>query len=314
MPALSGCHKRLTFAHDIWQARNMQVAFLSDRGVVKVEGSDARKFLNGLITSEMAEVTPAQARYAALLTPQGKIIADFIVAEAADGAFLLDCARALAPVLAERLSFYKLRAKVTVEDISAALGVLAIWGGDRSPSLGICYRDPRLPELGLRCLLPPSQASDAAARLGATLADAAAYEAHRIALGVPSGGADFRYGDAFPHEADMDQLHGVDFDKGCFVGQEVVSRMEHRGIARTRIVPFAYSGAAPQAGAAVAAGGKNVGTMGSAAAGRALATVRIDRVDEAIAAGLTLDADGIPIELIKPSWIRFAFPGEAKGQ
>ncbi len=292
----------------------MQAAFLSDRGVVKVEGDDARKFLNGLITADMGAVTSTQARYAALLTPQGKIIADFMVVEAADGRFLLDCARPAATVLRERLGLYKLRAKVTIEDFSATLGVLAIWGGDRAPEQGLCYRDPRLEALGLRCLLPPAQAGEAAAGVGAVLADTADYEAHRIVLGVPSGGADFRYGDAFPHEADMDQLQGVDFDKGCFVGQEVVSRMEHRGIARTRIVPLAYAGAAPQAGAPIMAGNKSVGAMGSAAAGRGLATVRIDRVDEALAAGVALDANGTPIELVKPGWIRFAFPGEAKVQ
>ena len=119
------------------------------------------------------------------------------------------------------------------------------------------------------------------------------YEAHRIALGVPRGGLDFIYGDAFPHEADMDQLDGVDFDKGCYVGQEVVSRMEHRGTARNRIVPVAADGFAPDAGVPVMAGDKQVGMMGSAAGGRGLAMLRLDRVADALAAGTPLIAGGI---------------------
>jgi len=293
----------------------MQAALLPDRGVVKVAGSDAAKFLNGLVTADLGKVTPAVACFAALLTPQGKIIVDFIVAmaEAADGDdFFLDCPRALAGTLAERLHFYKLRAKVTVEDLSAALGVLAFWPGSGATDCGLCFADPRLPDLGGRCLLPPDLAGEAAAELGAALVAADAYEAHRIALGVPRGGLDFIYGDAFPHEADMDQLHGVDFEKGCFVGQEVVSRIEHRASARTRVVPVAYDGAAPAAGAAVLAGERNVGMMGSAANGLGLAALRLDRVEEALAGGAALVAGGIPLNLVKPAWARFAFPGEAK--
>src|SRR6202521_4591541 len=164
----------------------MKAALLPDRGVVKIAGDDARKFLNGLITIDIAKVDPAHAAFAALLTPQGKIIADFILAEAepADGGgFFLDCPRALAPTLVERLNFYKLRAKVIIEDRSETLGVLAAWNGEGSTKYGLVYRDPRLPALGLRVLLPPHLAAEAAANLGATLVEGSAYEAHRIALG-----------------------------------------------------------------------------------------------------------------------------------
>ena len=150
---------------------------------------------------------------------------DFIAAEAPaedGGGFFLDCPRALAPALVEKLNFYKLRAKVAVEDLSEALGVMAVWAGQRDwladSEYGLCYADPRHASLGTRIMLPPQLAAEAAADLGATLTDADAYDAHRIALGVPRGGIDFIYGDAFPHEADMDQLAGVDFDKGCYVG------------------------------------------------------------------------------------------------
>ena len=292
----------------------MKAAFLPDRGVVKVAGDDAGKFLNGLLTVDVATVSPQHARFAALLTPQGKIIVDFIIAAAdpADGGgFFLDCPRALAPALVQRLNFYKLRAQVIAEDLSEILGVMALWDGN-SAGPGLCYADPRLPALGARCMRPPHRAKDAAHGLGAEFVDAAAYEAHRIALGVPRGGSDFIYDDAFPHEADMDQLGGVDFDKGCFVGQEVVSRIEHRGTARTRVIPVAFDGPPPEAGLTVTAGETGVGTMGSAAAGRGLAVLRLDRVADALASGTPLVAGGIELRPVKPSWARFAFPGEAK--
>ncbi len=293
----------------------MQAALLSDRGVVKVSGEPARDFLNGLFTNDIGKVAPGSPRFAALLTPQGKIIVDFIAVEAAPedgGGFFLDCPRALAGELAKKLNFYKLRAKVTVEDLSDALGVMAVWDGAGDTEYGLCYPDPRLKALGMRAILPPETAPEAAADLGATLADEEAYEAHRIALGVPRGGRDFMYGDAFPHEADMDQLGGVDFEKGCYVGQEVVSRVEHRNSARSRLVPVIYEGAAPDGGVAVMAGDRQAGTFGSAAQGRGIALLRLDRVADALSSGTSLTAGRIPLTLAKPDWAKFAWPGEAK--
>jgi folate-binding protein YgfZ len=293
----------------------MQAALLPDRGVVKVTGEEPRKFLNGLATNDMGKVAPGTARFAALLTPQGKIVVDFIATEAAaedGGGFFLDCPRALAVPLMEKLNFYKLRAKVLVEDLSELLGVMAVWDGKGDTEYGLCYPDPRLPALGMRVMLPPHLAAEAAADLGAALVDADAYEAHRIALGVPRGGADFAYDDTFPHEADMDQLAGVDFDKGCYVGQEVVSRVEHRASARSRVVPVAYQDAAPLPGLPVMAGDKQVGHVGSAAKGRALALLRLDRVADAIAAGTPLTSGGITLSVVKPDWATFAWPGGAQ--
>jgi folate-binding protein YgfZ len=298
----------------------MKAALLPDRGVVKVAGDGARSFLHGLVTADILELTPGTARFCALLTPQGKIIADFLVTEAPakdGGGFFLDVQRALCGALVAKLNIYKLRAKVIVEDLSAVLGILAAWDGSGTTKggttkFGLSYADPRLPALGLRVMLPPHLAAATAAELGATLVDAGQYESHRIALGVPQGGLDFGYGDAFPHETDMDQLGGVDFTKGCYVGQEVVSRMEHRGTARSRAVPVRYDGLAPAAGAAVTAGDRQVGTMGSAAAGRAVALLRLDRVAEAISRGEPLVGGGVQIHLVKPDWAHFDFPGETK--
>ena len=291
----------------------MKAALLPDRGVVKIAGDDARPFLNGLLTADVTQVTPQSPRFAALLTPQGKIIVDCIVTEAPTedgGGFFLDCPRALAPELVDRLKFYKLRAKVTAENLSQALGVLAVWEGAGTTEYGLIYVDPRLPALGQRAILPPHLAAEAAADLGAQLVDATDYERHRIALGVPRGGLDFIYGDAFPHEADMDQLNGVDFAKGCYVGQEVVSRVEHRGTARSRVVPVAADGFAPDAGIPVMAGDRQVGVTGSAAGSHGLAMLRLDRVGDAFAAGTPLTAGGTTLRPRKPDWAQFAWPGE----
>jgi tRNA-modifying protein YgfZ len=293
----------------------MQAALLPERGVVKVAGETARAFLNGIVSNDIGKVA-GQAAFAALLTPQGKIVVDFIAIEASvedGGGIFLDCPRALSGALVEKLRFYKLRAKVTIDDLSDALSVVAVWGApgkSAETEYGLGYVDPRLPELGTRLLVPPEAAAEAAAELGATLVDAELYDAHRIALGVPRGGQDFIYSDTFPHEADMDQLAGVDFDKGCYIGQEVVSRVEHRAMARNRVVPVAYDGGAPAGGAEVTAAEKPVGVMGSAANGHGLALLRLDRVTDAIAGGMPLMAGGVELRIVKPKWADFAWPGE----
>ncbi|WP_460451473.1 CAF17-like 4Fe-4S cluster assembly/insertion protein YgfZ [Alsobacter sp. SYSU BS001988] len=290
----------------------MSSAFLHDRGVVRITGEDARGFLDGLITVDMDKVGVDRARFAALLTPQGKILCDFIVTEAdgeqRGGGFLLDCPKALAADLTRRLAMYKLRAKVTIEDLSDTLGVVAFWDGERGgDGEGVVYADPRHPAMGDRLALDRTRAEN----LG--VGTAAAWREHRIRLGVPQGGQDFAYGDAFPHEADMDQLGGVDFDKGCYVGQEVVSRTQHRGTARTRIVPVRFDGGfAAEEGSEVMAGDKAAGRIGSTAPGGiGLALVRLDRIADALAAGAPVTAGGLPLRLAKPDFARFDVPGAA---
>jgi tRNA-modifying protein YgfZ len=285
----------------------MKAAFLADRGVVKVSGETACDFLNGLITTDVARLEPGQGRFGALLTPQGKITVDFLITEAPSGhggGFLIDCPRPLAQALTDKLRFYRLRAKVEIDNLSDSLGVLAAWDGEAALKPDLSFTDPRNPELGPRILVPAELAQKAAHLIGAEMVDSSAYEAHRIALGVPRGGLDFIYGDAFPHETNMDRLAGVDFDKGCYVGQEVVSRMQHRGTARTRTVRLLLDGPAPEPGATVLAGDKSVGTMGSSADGHALALIRIDRASEALEAGLPLTAGGLSIRITEPDELR----------
>jgi folate-binding protein YgfZ len=268
---------------------------LDDRGVVRVSGEDAASFLQGVLTNDVESLGARQARYAALLTPQGKILFDFLVVRLpadSGAAFALDCSAAQAGDLAKRLGFYKLRAKVTISNESADHCVLAYWGGEpeNAPG-GVVYADPRSAELGHREILPRAKAI----AIGeANLSD---YEALRISLGVPRGGVDFVYGDAFPHEANMDLLRGVDFEKGCYVGQEVVSRMKHRGGARKRIVRVRLDGAAPPPGTPVMDGELPVGALGSSAGANALAMLRLDRVEEVRAAGRELSARGVGVEV-----------------
>jgi folate-binding protein YgfZ len=281
----------------------MKAAFLPDRGVVKVSGDDARNFLNGLVTTDVTLLRPGLGRFGALLTPQGKITVDFLITEAPSGhggGFLIDCPRALAQTLADKLGFYKLRAKVVVENLSDSLGVLAVWDGEPGIKPDLTFADPRNEKLGQRMLVPAELAPKAAHLLGADLVESAVYEAHRIACGAPRGGIDFMYGDAFPHETNMDRLHGVDFDKGCYVGQEVVSRMQHRGTARTRTIRVILEGPSPEPGAAVLAGDKPVGTMGSTAGHNGLALIRVDRAADAHAAGMPLTSGGLAIRVAEP--------------
>ncbi|MBK3665108.1 folate-binding protein YgfZ [Bradyrhizobium diazoefficiens] len=285
----------------------MKSAFLPDRGVVKVAGEDARNFLNGLVTTDLDKLKPGLGRFGALLTPQGKIVVDFLITEAPaghGGGFLIDCPRALAEGLATKLKFYKLRAKVTVDNLSDNLGVLAAWDGQLAAQPDLAFADPRNEHLGTRILIPDNLKQKLSALIGAELVDAADYEAHRIALGVPRGGLDFMYSDAFPHETNMDRLAGVDFDKGCYVGQEVVSRMQHRGTARTRSVKVLLEDSSPEAGVSVMAGDKPVGTMGSSAQGKGIALVRIDRVADALDAGQPLTAGGLTLKLAEPDVLR----------
>lgn len=285
----------------------MKSAFLPDRGVIKVAGEDARNFLNGLVTTDLDKLKPGLGRFGALLTPQGKIIVDFLITEAPaghGGGFLIDCPKALADGLATKLKFYKLRAKVTVDNLSNDFGVLAAWDGQLAAQPDLAFADPRNAELGTRILLPEDLKQKLSDLIGAELVDAADYEAHRIALGVPRGGLDFMYSDAFPHETNMDRLAGVDFDKGCYVGQEVVSRMQHRGTARTRSVKVLLEDSSPEAGVSVMAGDKSVGTMGSSAQGKGIALVRIDRVADALDAGQPLTAGGLALKLAEPDVVR----------
>ena len=270
-----------------------QSTLLPGRAILRLSGRDARGWLQNLVTNDVEHLGNGEARFAALLTPQGKILFDFFVV--ADGEnLLLDCPSAQAAALAKRLLMYKLRADVAIAEAGSMLAAAAAWGGaPPKVSRAIVYADPRHESLGWRLIGEPQEFD----MLGIEGASEAAYLAHRIACGVPQGGEDFAYGDTFPHEANMDMLHGVDFKKGCYVGQEGVSRVQHRGTARKRIVKVTFEGSSPARGTPVVAGDIAVGEMGSASPPFALASLRLDRAEDAKTAGIGLTADSIALQL-----------------
>jgi tRNA-modifying protein YgfZ len=284
-----------------------KVVLLSDRAVLRVTGEAARNFLQGLITNHIDQAKPGSAIHAGLLTPQGKILVDFFVLPDGDG-FLLELAKAKLADLIQRLTIYKLGTRVAFAE-EPSLGVAASWGSTPLlPEGAIAFADPRMPELGLRILLPAN--ADISA-LRCALASEDEYHARRIALGVPEGGRDYIFGDAFPHEAMFDQLNGVDFKKGCFVGQEVVSRMEHRGTARKRIVGIEGEGQLPARGTEIMAGSMAIGTLGTVAGSSGLALLRLDRAEEAKSVGTPLRAGEVTIAVRIPAWARFKTPAPA---
>ncbi|HML90888.1 folate-binding protein [Methyloceanibacter sp.] len=280
-----------------------RVSLLADRGVLRVTGADAKTFLQGLLTNDMEKTDSGSAIHAGLLSPQGKILFDFFVVPS-KGGYIIDAPKDALGDLAKRLSFYRLRADVAIDE-APDVAVAAAWGGAPTiPAGAIVYADPRLAELGMRALLPDDISVDDLACAAARAED---YHAHRIALGVPQGGRDYAYGDAFPHEALFDQLNGVDFKKGCYVGQEVVSRMEHRGTARKRIVPVVGDGPL-ESGIELMAGDLPAGEIGSVDGTRGLALLRLDRAAKAEAQGVPLRAGEVAITLHLPAFATFGLP------
>lgn len=267
------------------------------RAVVAIGGPEAESFLNNLVTADMPKAEGG-ARYGTLLTPQGKILFDFIVFR--DGErFVFDLPEVLAADFVKRITFYRLRAKVEIAPLPNAR-VFAGWDGAAPPAT-LSAPDPRLAALGWRAVVLE----------GASLtanASEAEYDAHRLALAVPEGGLDFPFGDTFPHDAAADQLAGVDFRKGCYVGQEVVSRMQHRGTARRRFV-VVQAEALPEAGTPLTADGKPLGTLGSSAGGQGLAIVRLDRAKDALDSGADILAGDIPVTIALPAWAAYEWPG-----
>jgi folate-binding protein YgfZ len=279
----------------------VHTARLAERGYVAIEGPDANTFLQGLITNDMASLESQPAIHAALLSPQGKMLFEFFVVRRASG-YVLETDRARAGELIKRLSLYKLRARINIADLSAELDTYACWDGVLPAE---AYPDPRLPMLGTRLWAP--KVTDIA-----VTATPDAYHAHRIALGVPQAGLDYTLGDIFPHEACLDLLSGISFAKGCFIGQEVVSRVEHRGTARRRFVMVTGTTPLPPAGTPILVGAADkptIGTMGSSSGTNGLALVRLDRAAEALAAGRPLLSGTIEVAVRAPPWAPYTLRG-----
>ncbi len=271
-----------------------RIALLPDRGVVSVKGPDARDFLDNLITNDMGLLDTHDALHAGLLTPQGKILFAFFIVKTPAG-YLLETGLDQTAALAKRLNLYKLRAKVEIADAAGEVVVLVSQGAVRArPTGAIAFADPRSDQLGDRVLIPAPRVGEIVELMGAPRMLPEVYAASRILAGVPDAGIDYPLGDTFPHEAGFDLFHGVSFTKGCFVGQEVVARMQNKTVVRKRVVRI--TAAAPVAsGAEVKVAAATIGTVGTVASTQALAMLRLDRVAEALDKGQPITSAGIPL-------------------
>ena len=287
------------------ETNRASVARLADRGTVRVSGPDAPKFLQGLVTNDVEGLVTnpddlafaASTAHAAILSPQGKILFEFFCVRTLDG-FVLDVLREKVPDLVKRLSMYKLRAAVEIKDVSEDYALLALWGPNAcssGPTKGtIAFHDPRHPALGQRILAEARFATDIASATNGVRSPPEAYHAHRIALGVPEGGKDYDFGDAYPHEANFDLFNGVSFTKGCYVGQEIVARMQHKTVVRKRVVRVSGQSDLTQ-GSVIKHRDVSLGRIGSVDGPNGLALIRHDRFVEALALNEPIVADGVPI-------------------
>jgi folate-binding protein YgfZ len=282
----------------------MPVAHLEDRALLTVSGPDAEHFLQNLIATDLSILKENEVLPGALLSPQGKILFDFLVSRTADGVFRLECRADIADDFVRRLMLYRLRAKV---DIAAApIPIAVIWALDgKTPNDPQTLTDSRFGGAVFRRYDPPLPAADATPE---------EWNARRIARGIAESGADYVLGDAFPHDVLLDQASGIGFQKGCYVGQEVVSRMQHRGTARRRVLIVKGERPLPAPGAEVSAGGRALGALGSVAGCNGLAIVRIDRVKDAIDRGDVIMAGDAPVALTIPEWAKFSYPPSADAE
>jgi hypothetical protein len=266
-------------------SETLTFAALKSRSLIALSGPDWRDFLQGLITQDVETLAGGEARFGALLTPQGRLLYDLFIVGREEGCWLDVLAEHRAAIL-QRLMMYRLRAKVEIVADETAVSIL--YGADAGPGPG-WTRDPRLPALGWR-------GYGVGAPAGAAIADEAARDAAKLRLGVP-GPADWGSDKTYPIEANFDLLNGIDFKKGCFVGQETTSRMKRRGQIKSRMLPIVFEGPPPAAGAEVLAGELRAGAVTSVGEGRAMALLRLDRAE-----GQSLTVDGQPALLERPGW------------
>ena len=291
---------------------NASFVVLDQRGVLAVSGPEQRSFLQGLVSNDVEKVGHTQARYAALLTAQGRYLHDFFMIEA-DGAIWLDAETARLGDLKRRLSMYRLRAKATLEEkpglavavifgegVLAATNLSGVPGSARALGSGVVFVDPRLVALGARCILPRAEIRQTLRDHGLCEAGFAAYDRQRLTLGVPDGSRDLVPEKSLLLEAGFDELNGVDWQKGCYIGQELTARTKYRGLIKRRLMPVEADGVAPAPGTIVTAEGHEAGEMRSSRDALGLALLRIEPVVE----GKPLKAGNTTLVATKPAWMR----------
>lgn len=278
----------------------MPFAQLKDRALISVSGPDAGHFLQNILTTDLDTLKPGEAKPGALLSPQGKILFDFLISRAGDNGFQLDCRADIADDFVRRLMLYRLRAKAEIAKQDQAL-VTVSWDDDSTASLSdsSALADTRFQDITVR------RAYGGEARDGG---DPNGWLSMRIGYGIAESGSDYQLGDAFPHDVLLDETGGVGFKKGCYIGQEVVSRMQHRGTARRRVLIASADSPLPASGTELIVAGRPVGALGSVGGRTGLAIARIDRVQAALDADEAVMAGSIPVKLAIPAWAKFSFP------
>jgi folate-binding protein YgfZ len=288
----------------------MPAAQLNDRALISVSGADAEHFLQNIVTADLDALIAGESKPSALLTPQGKILFDFLVSRDGESGLVLECRADVAADFVRRLMLYRLRAKVDISVQEQAL-VSVSWRDDSeasaSDSSSSQTESTRLRDL--RFSFPARVLRKYGQEVGA-FADISVWHAFRITHGIAESGTDYQLGDAFPHDVLLDQMGGIGFRKGCYVGQEVVSRMQHRGTARRRVLIASAESELPASGAEILADGRSIGTLCSVAGRSALAIVRIDKVKAAMDDGVPILADGVALSLAIPEWAKFSFSQE----
>ena len=307
---------------------------LDARGLLVVSGADAGAFLQNLISNDVERVTPARTVYGTLLTPQGKFLHDFFVAAhpARDGAYLLDTEAGRLDDLERRLGMYRLRADVALERAAPDWAVFAAFGDGAAPALGlgpeagataartggVAFVDPRLAALGVRAVGAATATTRSLAESGFARTGSGAYDELRLSLGVPDGSRDILVEKSFPLECNLDGLNAIDYDKGCYVGQELTARTHHRATIRKRLFPVTADEALPGIGTKITLDGREVGEMRSSAGGGGLALLRIESLKSAWERGLPLMAGDTGVVAHVPAWMEFdgaagAGPPTARG-
>ena len=293
-------------------------ALLKEREVIDVTGPDSRAFLQGKISNNMDNLNPEQSMYAAMLTPQGKYLYDFIVIDK-NPAIWMDTEKARCDALTQRLNLFRLNSDVQIYPQGSSLTVVAIWGAEALSCVGLkdkagltsafgsglALTDPRHSSLGSRLIAPTTDINSLTSSLGIEKASSAAYDAHRLHLGIPDGSRDLVVDKSFLLESNFEDLNGVAFDKGCYIGQENTARQKHRGTIRKRLVKVRIDGPTPDPNTPVTWRNDEIGTMRSSRDDQGIAMIRLDRWEKANEEGATLYAGSAVVVPIKPDWAEF---------
>jgi folate-binding protein YgfZ len=293
-------------------------ALNEERACLTVAGEEARSFLQGLVTNDVDKATRSRAIYAGFLTAQGRFLHDLFIAELPEGGTLaLDGEAARLDDLKRRLTLYKLRAKATIADARDSLAVAVLWGEDAAKALGLAaepgaaralgdgtvFVDPRLAALGVRAILPRGTAAATLEAAGFTAALLAEHRRLRLSLGVPEGSGDLPVEKALLLENGFEELNGVDFKKGCYIGQELTARMKYRALTKKRLVPVTIEGPAPAPGTAIMSGEEEVGELRSALDGAGLALLKLDAIEAAETSAAPLTAGNATLRPRRPAWL-----------